>query len=399
MVIRKMWKDIKRVAAVCCFCMIVVMVLGGRMETYGAESSVIESVTVTFKTTFGDQGEIPDPVVTVGNGCSLVDIQYNTSYDKWKPGKKVRAEITIEAENGKLFPASLNRSQCKVTGADFVSARALGDSQLQVKVDYRPVSVLGNTGNAGWSNSHANRAVWEPVPYAPGYSLVLYGDNKSVKRMTVQTNYADLNEYIKDDGKTYYYEVKAIPVSSEDKKYLKEGDFISSTEQELNWEEIDARDGGELKGNNYVMPNGNKEVNSWKKISDRWYYFDQNGNMVKGWLFKDGYWYYMDQSGVMKTGWLDLSSEWRFYLSPTGEMQIGWVQLGPGVWYYMNQDGYMQRGWIFVDNQWHYMGTDGKMQFGWVQVGDKQYYLNGDGTMAANTVVDGRDLGPDGAAQ
>ena len=399
MVIRKMWKDIKRVAAVCCFCMIVVMVLGGRMETYGAESSVIESVTVTFKTTFGDQGEIPDPVVTVGNGCSLVDIQYNTSYDKWKPGKKVRAEITIEAENGKLFPASLNRSQCKVTGADFVSARALGDSQLQVKVDYRPVSVLGNTGNAGWSNSHANRAVWEPVPYAPGYSLVLYGDNKSVKRMTVQTNYADLNEYIKDDGKTYYYEVKAIPVSSEDKKYLKEGDFISSTEQELNWEEIDARDGGELKGNNYVMPNGNKEVNSWKKISDRWYYFDQNGNMVKGWLFKDGYWYYMDQSGVMKTGWLDLSSEWRVYLSPTGEMQIGWVQLGPGVWYYMNQDGYMQRGWIFVDNQWHYMGTDGKMQFGWVQVGDKQYYLNGDGTMAANTVVDGRYLGPDGAAQ
>ena len=369
------------------------------METYGAESSVIESVTVTFKTTFGDQGEIPDPVVTVGNGCSLVDIQYNTSYDKWKPGKKVRAEITIEAENGKLFPASLNRSQCKVTGADFVSARALGDSQLQVKVDYRPVSVLGNTGNAGWSNSHANRAVWEPVPYAPGYSLVLYGDNKSVKRMTVQTNYADLNEYIKDDGKTYYYEVKAIPVSSEDKKYLKEGDFISSTEPELNWEEIDARDGGELKGNNYVMPNGNKEVNSWKKISDRWYYFDQNGNMVKGWLFKDGYWYYMDQSGVMKTGWLDLSSEWRFYLSPTGEMQIGWVQLGPGVWYYMNQDGYMQRGWIFVDNQWHYMGTDGKMQFGWVQVGDKQYYLNGDGTMAANTVVDGRYLGPDGAAQ
>jgi glucan-binding YG repeat protein len=399
MVIRKMWKDIKRVAAVCCLCMIVVMALGGRMETYGAESSVIENVTVTFKTTFGDQGEIPDPVVTVSNGCSLVDIQYNTSYDKWKPGKKVRAEITIEAENGKLFPASLNRSQCKVTGADFVSARALGDSQLQVKVDYRPVSVLGNTGNAGWSNSHANRAVWEPVPYAPGYSLVLYGDNKSVKRMTVQTNYADLNEYIKDDGKTYYYEVKAIPVSSEDKKYLKEGDFISSTEQELNWEEIDARDGGELKGNNYVMPNGNKEVNSWKKISDRWYYFDQNGNMVKGWLFKDGYWYYMDQSGVMKTGWLDLSSEWRFYLSPTGEMQIGWVQVGPGVWYYMNQDGYMQRGWIFVDNQWHYMGTDGKMQFGWVQVGDKQYYLNGDGTMAANTVVDGRYLGPDGAAQ
>ncbi|MFQ9703380.1 MAG: hypothetical protein ACLR0U_16780 [Enterocloster clostridioformis] len=40
--------------------------------------------------------------------------------------------------SGKIFPTSLNRSQCKVTGADFVSAKALDDTTLQVKVDYKP---------------------------------------------------------------------------------------------------------------------------------------------------------------------------------------------------------------------------------------------------------------------
>lgn len=90
-----------------------------------AESSVIEKVTVTFKDNFGEPEEIPEPEITVsGSGCSLGDIQFRTDYDKWKPGKKVRVEITVIADGGKLFPASLNRSQCKVSGADFVSAKA-----------------------------------------------------------------------------------------------------------------------------------------------------------------------------------------------------------------------------------------------------------------------------------
>ena len=37
------------------------------------------------------------------------------------------------------------------------------------------------------------------------------------------------------------------------------------------------------------------------------------------------------------------------------------------------------------------------MQTGWIQVGGKSYYLDSSGAMAANRVVDGRQLGPDGA--
>ena len=69
---------------------------------------------------------------------------------------------------------TLNRSKCKVTGADFVSAKALDDSSLQVKADYRPVTVLGDTQQAGWSSTSKKKAVWKSVEYAPGYTCLLY---------------------------------------------------------------------------------------------------------------------------------------------------------------------------------------------------------------------------------
>ena len=48
-----------------------VFLAAGSRKGYGAESSVIESVTVNIKTDCGEQGEIPDPEITVsGNGCS-----------------------------------------------------------------------------------------------------------------------------------------------------------------------------------------------------------------------------------------------------------------------------------------------------------------------------------------
>lgn len=129
-----------------CTCVLTLLMGGGhkagRLEVYGApsSSSVIESVTVTLTGTYGEAEEILEPSIQVnGSNCVLGDYQYGTAFDKWKPGKKVRIEITVEAEEGKVFPVSLNSSQCKVTGASFVSARALGDSKLQVKVDYMPV--------------------------------------------------------------------------------------------------------------------------------------------------------------------------------------------------------------------------------------------------------------------
>ncbi len=360
---------------------------GTHIDTYAAESSVIESVSITFKSTYGEPEEIIDPEITAGGGSySIGDIQYRTEYEKWKPGKKVRIEITLVAEDGKYFPVSLNRSKCKVSGAEYVSAKALDDSSLQVKVDYKPVTVLGTTEKAGWSSRSKKKASWKSVSDAPGYTLTLYGDDKVVKRLNVETNSADLSEYMTDLDKTYYYEVKAVPITSEQKKYLKEGAYVTSTDQEFDWDDYqreEARtqtpgDGGAVKGDSYVLPDGSRAVNSWKKIGETWYYFDGAGNKAKGWVLDGPTWYYMDQNGAMQTGWLDLGNGAKFFLNSDGAMLTGWIQPAPGTWYYMNQDGYMQTGWIQVDG--------------------KSYYLNGDGTMAFNTTVDGRPLGPDGAA-
>ena len=357
------------------------------LYAYGAQSSVIESVSVSFKTVYGEPEEIPEPEVTVsGKSYSLGDVQYRTDYDSWKPGRKVRVEVTVVAEDGKYFPATLNRSKCKVTGADFVSAKALDDSSLQVKADYRPVTVLGDTQKAGWSSTSKKKAVWKSVEYAPGYTLTLYGDNKVVKRITVESNSVNLADYMTDMDKTYYYEVKAVPVTSDEKKYLKEGQYVTSTDQEFDWEDYEKEekrsqgpgDGGSFKGDNYVMPDGSKATDTWKLVSGKWYYFDGSGRRVKGWLQTGGRWYYMDQGGAMCTGWLSPGDGFWYYLGENGDMLTGWIQPSPGKWYYLEPDGRMKTGWFNDNGSW--------------------YYLDGDGSMAVNRTVDGWNIGQDGKA-
>ena len=336
---------------------------------YGADSSIIETMSITFNTTFGDPEEIPQPQITIsGSGVSIGDIYYKTEYEKWKPGKKVRMEITVDAAQGKYFPVSLGRSKCRVTGADLVSAKALDNTTMQVKVDYTPVTVLGDTALAGWSSLDSEKAVWKKVDYAPGYTLTLYGNDKVVKRMTVTGNSVSLKEYMTDPDKIYYYQVKAVPVTAEQKKYLKEGEFVTSQEQDIDDSAEEEKEhaacgtgpgvAGSLKGDNFVMPDGTLAVNTWKLVGGIWYYFNAEGNRTRGWFQYGGKWYYFDGNGYMKTGW---------------------VNTGNGTWYYLNPDGDMKTGWLYDKNIW--------------------YYLNNDGSMAVNRSQDGWYLGADGAGR
>ena len=362
---------------------------------YGAESSIIETMSIKFDTTFGDPEEIPQPQITIsGSGVSIGDIYYKTEYENWKPGKKVRMEITVDAAQGKYFPVSLGRSKCRVTGADLVSAKALDNTTMQVKVDYTPVTVLGDTALAGWSSLDSEKAVWKKVDYAPGYTLTLYGNDKVVKRMTVTDNSVSLKEYMTDPDKIYYYQVKAVPVTAEQKKYLKEGEFVTSQEQDVDDSEEEKKEkkhaatsqssstgpgvAGSLKGDNFVMPDGTLAVNTWKLVGGIWYYFNAEGNRTRGWLLYGGKWYYFDGNGCMKTGWVDT---------------------GNGKWYYLNPDGDMKTGWLYDKNIWYYLNPDGDMKTGWLYDKNIWYYLNNDGSMAVNRSQDGWYLGADGAGR
>ena len=79
-------------------------------------------------------------------------------------------------------------------------------------------------------------------------------------------------------------------------------------------------------------------------------------------------------------------------------MANGWSQNDSGEWYY-NQDRKPVKGWPFSQQKWYWLDkTAGKMfSGGWKQIDGKWYYFYADGQMAANTTIEGRTLGPDGA--
>ena len=76
----------------------------------------------------------------------------------------------------------------------------------------------------------------------------------------------------------------------------------------------------------------------------------------------------------------------------------GWTQNGSGQWSYYANGGQV-KGWLSDDQRWYWLdGTTGKMfSGGWKEIGGREYYFYGDGSMAADTTVDGKTVGADGA--
>ena len=76
-------------------------------------------------------------------------------------------------------------------------------------------------------------------------------------------------------------------------------------------------------------------MNGWKKVSDKWYYFE-DGEKITGWKYISGVWYYFNESGIMQTGW----------------QKLKWSQ---GIdWFYFRSSGAMATGWIKWKNNWYY---------------------------------------------
>jgi glucan-binding YG repeat protein len=163
----------------------------------------------------------------------------------------------------------------------------------------------------------------------------------------------------------------------------------------------------------------------WIYYDGNWYYLDQNTGLMKTrWVKDNGYWYFLAPididtipQGAMLTGWQKINDRW-YYLNPSktssapeGAMLTGWQKINSR-WYYFNPvgnatdpEGAMLTGWQKIDSKWYYFNPvdnatdpEGAMLTGWQTIDGKDYYFYSDGVMAANTTIDGRTLGPDGAA-
>ena len=149
----------------------------------------------------------------------------------------------------------------------------------------------------------------------------------------------------------------------------------------------------------------NKAVVNWKKIQDKWYYFDQKGNRLSNTVFEG---YLFNKDGVMaSSGWTQLGDTW-YYANSSGKIsQQKWEKIS-GHWYYFDKDGAMlsstifdgylfskggslvNQGWTKIEDKWFYANAAGKIsQQKWEKIGGAWYYFENDGTMIQNRVFNG----------
>lgn len=154
--------------------------------------------------------------------------------------------------------------------------------------------------------------------------------------------------------------------------------------------------------------NGGAATTGFKKISDKIYYFDENGIMfTEGMPIIDGKKYIISKEGWIHTGWLQLTSEWRLYFDPldNGAAVTGFNTIGSKTYYFdsngimntagmpvidgkkymVNADGSLHKGWLQLTPTWRlYCNPEdnGAILTGFQQVQGKSYYFDENGIMA-----------------
>ena len=155
----------------------------------------------------------------------------------------------------------------------------------------------------------------------------------------------------------------------------------------------------------------------WNLVNGKYYYYLDDGTMVRGQWFKDGNdWYYFNDDGTMK------SAEWfrdgidTYYLRDWGGMLHdqfyryegklyyfrGWGGMmynmkfqANGKWYKANADGTLVTGWSEENGKYYYYNEDGSLytQEGWLNLGGTYYYISADGSrVQGQWLKDGTDL-------
>lgn len=334
---------------------VVLAVMGSAVTGYA--DTVIPDIKVRFTNNYDSEGQtILEPTVTAsGTGYEVADISWGKEKDKWKPGSKLTASVTLSAGEGRTFSSEYKSGKASVSGAEFISARRNSeDGNLTLKVNYYPVVQLGATEKAGWSDAAKTRATWKKVPYATAYQLRLYaGGDEYITTITLEGTAVDLSQHITKEA-NYFYEVRATAKDSADANYMRSGAYVTSEDTFVdNLGESGGRFTDYHEGRKYTDAHGEAAVNGWRFILGSWYYFDENGYAATGWRAVGDKWYYMNGEGRMQTGWLNLDNKW-YYTESSGAMVIGWYQISPTDWYYFYQDGSMASstvvdGYIITD--------------------------------------------------
>ncbi len=360
-----------------------------------AATKPINKVSVRVSSDIEPGGHLPD--IEIGSGSvssgkvrvSGSGSKYEVTEAEWadKSSKEVkvsdepRMKVTLEPTDVSqdYFLASYKKTDVKISGGTFVSARRDGDSLVvtlrlnPIKGDYdAPVDAYWNEGNLGEGR-------WEKPENTSGkYEVQLYRDGKSVFKLD-STSAVKYNFYpymtVKGD---YTFKVRTIPGDDDKSKNGKKSGWVESGELQIT--DRDVSDGKGQKANAAVQ---GADKAGWIKENDVWRYRYPDGNFCSnGWGLIDDQWYYFNGNGSMLTGWQDINGE-RYYLLDGGQMARGWNRIN-NKWYYFRPekaDGHpegsmIKSGWRVVEAFYYYFNDDGTIYTGWLQQNNKKYYLN-----------------------
>lgn len=217
-------------------------------------AQTVNSVRITFTDKYTDPGVISEPDITCSTfGIEITSVEWSKDVEKWNPGTKVTATLILSS-SGREFSSSYGSKSCQISGATLSKAVKV-DDDLKVTVTYYPVVWLEAPEEAGWSASNHMKAVWKKVDYATGYQIRLYRDDYYLRTIDATGTSKDLSEYMGREG-NYYYEIRAVGKTTNDAKYRKSSDYITSSDRYLD-------DLGDTEG-------------SWKNYADGKKYVDEN---------------------------------------------------------------------------------------------------------------------------
>lgn len=151
----------------------------------------------------------------------------------------------------------------------------------------------------------------------------------------------------------------------------------------------------------FVNGDGRMRTSSWLSYNYVWYFFDENGNMIKNTFAKIGSkTYYFDPEGHMVTGFREINGS-LYYFNDSGHRASGEFQVNGSTYYASTVSGILVRngwaaekqfgpdgkwtgihsGWNLVGGNWYFYSTTGTKSVGFQLIGTKTYYFDGNGVM------------------
>lgn len=289
--------------------------VGSLFSAYGEEKA-ITSIPLSFswdKKPTG--GELVGSVytTTTNSEFKVEGTEYDKRDDQWDYGERPVVEVELSAKDGYRFnSASRNIFSLSGCNAQFKTAEMDPDGSaliLQVYLD-RIDGNLPAITSISWNGS---TAVWDKVNGAKKYEVRLYREKVLVTTETTSQTTYDFSPYINLAG-NYTFNVRALSTYSSQAGPWSDTSEVQAVSAEDAYFISDGTWDKTSSGWRYVYSNDAYPVNTWRCISNNWYYFGNNGYMetdcyvksasedIYHWLGSDGIWNQAKDTKTPETG-------------------------------------------------------------------------------------------------